>query len=461
MNKTTTTTPNNNTTLSSDGLKRVIGVWGLSANIVNIVVGAGIFVLPAIVAAGLGSSGLIAYLLCGFLIALIMLCFAEAGSEVTNSGGPYTYIESAFGKYAGFMTANLFLIATLAAVGAIANAVAGILAVFIPALEMNWFRILFFLFLFGGFAWINVRGVRYGIGLVVLTTIAKLTPLLLLVLIGWKDVIGTNLHWESIPPIGNIGQMSLILFFAFTGAESALSVGGEVKHPQKTIPRAILIGITGVVILYMLIQTVSLGVLGSDLANYPENPLAEVGGRIFGPIGLTLITLGAAISMLGSTNGTVLNMPRVLFAAARDRIIPPAVLAGIHPRYTTPHVAIIVYASVAFFLASIGGFQVLAIASSTVILVVYLGVALAVIKLRKIVPADSQTFRIPGGYIVPVAASLIILWFLSHLTGEEATGILILIGVFTTVFFGKRFVDARTAAAVNKEEPVSGTKKPL
>lgn len=140
-----------------EGLKRTIGVWGLSANIVNIVIGAGIFVLPAIVAAGLGSASLIAYLFCGFLIALIMLCFAEAGSEITDSGGPYTYIESAFGKYAGFITANLFLIAILTAGGAVANAVADILTSFMPVLDYTPVRILFFILMFGFFAWINIR----------------------------------------------------------------------------------------------------------------------------------------------------------------------------------------------------------------------------------------------------------------------------------------------------------------
>jgi len=453
------TTPVNNTTLSSDGLKRTIGVWGLSANIVNVVVGAGIFALPAIVAAGLGSASLVAYLFCGFLIALIMLCFAEAGSEVTDSGGPYTYIESAFGKYAGFMTANLFLIAALAGDAAIANAAVDILTAFIPFLELSFFRILFFLLIFGGFAWINVRGVRHGIGLVALLTVAKLIPLLLLVMVGWKDVNIVNLHWESIPSVYSIGQMSLILFFAFMGAEVGLSVGGEVKNPQKTVPRAIFIGISGILVLYMLIQTVSLGVLGSELANYPENPLAVVGSRVFGPIGLTLITIGAIISMLGANNGGMLNMPRVLFAAARDRVLPPAVLAKIHSRYTTPHVAIIVYATFAFLLASIGGFQVLAIVSSAAILLVYLGVVLAVIKLRKIVHADSESFRIPGGYTVPVAASIVILWFLSNLTGGEAIGMLILIGVFTAVFFVKRFVEARAAATVKKMDPFSGPKQ--
>ena len=85
-----------------EGLKRTIGVWGLSANMVNIVVGAGIFVLPATVAAGLGSTSVIAYLFCGILIVLVMLCFAEAGSEVTDSGGPYTYIERLLVPTLGF-----------------------------------------------------------------------------------------------------------------------------------------------------------------------------------------------------------------------------------------------------------------------------------------------------------------------------------------------------------------------
>lgn len=449
------TPPKNETTLSSDGLKRTIGVWGLSANIVNVVVGAGIFALPAIVAADLGSTSLVAYLFCGFLIALIMLCFAEAGSEVTDSGGPYTYIESAFGKYAGFMTANLFLIAYLAGGGAVANAGVDILAAFIPIIDYKLVRILFFLLMFGFFAWINIRGVRLGIGLVIFTTIAKLIPLLLLVLIGWKDVIGANLQWESIPDVSNIGQISLMLFFAFTGAEIGLSVGGEVKEPQKTFPRAIFIGVSGVLILYMLIQAVSIGVLGSELTNYPENPLAEVGGRVFGPVGITLITLGAAVSMFGNLNGGILNLPRVLFAAARDRVIPPAALARVHPEYKTPHISILVLTFIAFLMACMGGFQVLAVATSAISLLVYLGVVLAVIKLRNVVPDHAQSFRIPGGYTVPVAASLAILWFLSHLTGREAIALVILVLILTVVFFLKRFVEARTMEPNIESETIS------
>lgn len=423
-----------------EGLKRTIGVWGLSANMVNIIVGAGIFVLPATVAAGLGSASVLAYLFCGILIALVMLCFAEAGSEVTDSGGPYTYIESAFGPYFGFLTAILFLVSTLSADAAVANAVADVLSGWFPILNEQWLRVAFFFTIFGSLAFINIRGVRQGLGLVIITTVAKLTPLLVIILIGWKDVTFVNLQWESIPSVNSIGQMSLILFFAFMGAESGLSVGGEIKNPQKTVPRAIFIAIAGVLILYMLLQTVSQGVLGDSLASFQENPLAEVGNLLFGPIGLTLITIGAAISMFGNLSGEILSVPRVLFGAARDNVLPIPFLTRVHQKFSTPYISIIIYASIGFLLASLGGFEALAIFSSASILLVYLGVALAVIKLRKKAPIEFEAFRIPGGYTIPILSSTITVWFLSNLTGQERYSMLILLAVLTMIYFTIRWI---------------------
>lgn len=417
-----------------EGLKRTIGVWGLSANMMNIVVGAGIFVLPAIVAAGLGSASIIAYLFCGILIALIMLCFAEVGSEVTDSGGPYTYIESAFGPYFGFLTAILFLIAALSADAAVANAVADILSTWVPELQGIWLRTLFFFTVFCSLAWINVRGVKKGIGLVAFITVAKLAPLFFLALIGWTDVTIANLKWESIPEINDVGEMSLILFFAFMGAESGLSVGGEIKHPQKTVPKAIFIAVTGVLILYILLQMVSQGILGDSLTSFRENPLAEVGNQLFGPVGLTLISIGAAISMFGNLSSEILSIPRILFGAVRDNVIPIPFLKPIHPIYATPYLSIIAYASVGFILSSLGGFEILATVSSAVALLVYFGVALSVIKLRRKAPPGLESFRIPGGYTVPVFASVIILWFLSNLSGAEQASILILIVVLSLIY---------------------------
>src|SRR5665213_4154694 len=117
---------------TDEGLKREIGIWGLSANMINIIIGSGIFVLPAIVAGILGPASIIAYAFCGLLMLLIMLCFAEAGSKTTKSGGAYTYVETAFGKYPGFLIFIIMLVATICGVAAVGNALFDTLTAFFP-----------------------------------------------------------------------------------------------------------------------------------------------------------------------------------------------------------------------------------------------------------------------------------------------------------------------------------------
>ena len=169
-----------------EDLKREIGVFGLSANIVNIIVGAGIFVLPAILAEIMGAASIIAYLFFGFLLSLIMLCFAEAGSRVTTTGGGFAYVETAFGAYPGFLVAIFAITGCVMADAAISNALVNVLGHAFPVFKTDWVRILFLLAIFTGLAAINVVGVKQGMGLVKINTVAKLTPLLLLILIGFK-----------------------------------------------------------------------------------------------------------------------------------------------------------------------------------------------------------------------------------------------------------------------------------
>lgn len=125
-------------------LKREIGVWGLTLNIVNIIIGSGIFVLPAIVAAGLGSTSILAYLLCGFLISLVMMCFAEVGSKITKAGGAYAYMEVTFGPFFGFLTSILFMVATFSADAAIANAIMDVAGSILPFFKNELVKICFF-----------------------------------------------------------------------------------------------------------------------------------------------------------------------------------------------------------------------------------------------------------------------------------------------------------------------------
>ena len=423
-----------------EGLKRRVGVLGLSANIVNIIIGSGIFVLPAIVASYMGASSIIAYLFCGLLMAMIMLCFAEAGSKVTNTGGPYTYIETAFGDYAGFIAGFFAIGSNLFADAAVSNALVNVIGSAYPIFAEGIPRFVFLFILFYGMVYINVIGLKQGIGLVKFNTLMKLIPLLLLIVIGFKDVSISNLYFENMPSIKTLGETSLILFFAFQGCETGIIVGGEVINPKRTIPRAILISITTVVVVYVLIQTVSQGVMGSDLPDFKAAPLAETAKVVMGSFGYTLLIIGAVISMFGYMSGTILNSPRIVYALSRDNVIPIKALSKIHKSFATPYVAIIVYATIGFILAISGSFEQLAVIASSSMLILYLGVALSVIKLRKSEKDSYEGFKIPGGWTVPIVAIATILYFLSNLSTNEMAVTGIVISILSLIFLIMRFI---------------------
>jgi basic amino acid/polyamine antiporter, APA family len=421
--------------IAQEGLKREVGVWGLSANIVNVMIGAGIFVLPAIIAETMGASGVLAYLFCGLLIGLIMLCFAEVGSKVTHSGGSYAYVETALGAFPGFLVSIFYLMGSILADAAVSNALLEILGVIFPVFKNSTIRFFSLFILFSGLASLNVIGVKQGIGLVKFTTVAKLIPILLLITIGWKDVQWVNFAWETEPTIQKLGETSLILFFAFMGGDAGLSLGGEIKNPQKTVPRAILIGILGVLLIYVMVQLVSQGILGSELPNLKEAPLAEASKIVFGPAGYTLLFIGTAVSMFGMISGQILNNPRVIFRLSRDGVIPFSRLASIHRKFKTPYIAILLYAGLGFTLANIGGFRALAVISASSMLMVYFGVSISVIGLRRKKEFTNGGFTIPFGYTVPILSAGIILYFLSNLSGFQMRGTLIFTGILSVIYF--------------------------
>lgn len=424
-----------------ENLKREIGVRSLTLAIINITVGTGIFVIPAIIAENLGSAAILAYLVCGALIFLIALCFAEVGSKVTVSGGTYAYIETAFGPYAGFIANNLFWIGCcVVSDAAIANALANTLKYFFPLLDNEIFRILFFVFLFGGLALINIRSVKHGVRFIEFAAFGKLIPLVLLVIVGAGFISTENLKWASSPAIDSIGTASLLLIYAFLGLEVTVTNSGEMKNPKRTVPLGIFFGISSVLILYLSIQLVTQGVLGGTILDHKDSPLAAVAGVVFGTAGITLMIVATAVSMFGGLGGAMLGNPRVLYAGARDGLMPKA-LAKVHPQYFTPHIAVAFYASLGLLFAVSGGFKQLAIITSASTLLIYLGVVLATIKLRKTAPETAEkTFQIPGGIVVPLLAICVIVWLLSNLTKPEFTGIAIFISVFSVIYFATKML---------------------
>ncbi len=438
---------------TDEGLKRVVGVSGLALSIVNGVIGSGIFVLPAIVGIAMGAFGLFSYVVCSIMLASIMLCYAEIGSRVTSSGGSYAYVEAAFGNFFGFVINWLFTFGWgILGSAAVMNILADSLAVLFPGFSNPLIRGFLFFVLIGFMVVINVRGTKQGIGLVKLITIIKLLPLLGIIIFGFSQVKTGNLHWEHLPSLKTFGDTALILFYAFAGFETSLGVSGEFKNPKRTVPLGICVGGIVVLIVYMLIQTVTQGVLGADMASFKDAPLAAVAEKIVGLAGATILLITAAISCFGSISADVMATPRSLFAAANNGMFPKF-LGKVHLRFATPYLAIITYGSLIFILSISGGFKQLAILASAAILLVYLAVILATIKLRmKQQNPSEKTFRAPGGLVTPLIGIAAIVWLLTSLSKWEILSTIIFIAVICVMYFvRKHFKKEKTITILSTE----------
>ena len=422
------------------GLARVIGTWGLAAGIVNVTVGGGIFRLPAGVAAAVGPAAPLAYLACTVAMGLIVLCFAEAGSRVSMTGGPYAYIETAFGPFVGFVCGALLWVCITLALSAVSTFFADSLRALVPALGATGRRVALVVVL-TTLAAANMRGVGGVTRFNAIATVAKLLPLVLLVLVGLLAMRGPNLAWHGAPSAGSVSRASVLLIFAFLGIESALVPSGEVRDPARTVPRAIFLAMAAVAVLYLTIQLVAQGLLGDALANDPT-PLATAAAVALGPWGRTMILVGSALSMFAYVSGMMLNVPRMLFAFARDGFLP-ASLARVHPAWRTPYVAIAVQGVVVAGLALFAKFEVLAVAANATGLAVYAVCCLAAGELRRRdVRAGGVPFAVPGGAIVPWLAVGVIGWMLWGLKREEwlAAGVVALVamGVYAATAAARR-----------------------
>ena len=415
-------------------LLRAIGTWGLAASIVNVTVGGGIFRLPGSVdvAGRLGAAAPLAYLACAVVMGLVVLCIALAGSRIALTGGPYAYVEATFGRYVGFLVGVLLWIIGSTAIPGVAGLFADAGAKLVPAIGTLAGRALFIGIIFAVVTFINVRGVQQGTRLNVALTVAKLAPLLLLLVAGLVATKGTNLRWDrGAPSAGDLSRASVILIFAFAGVESALVPSGEVRDSAHSVPRAVLLAMGLVTLLYVGLQVVAQGVLGASL---PGNatPLADAAGRVFGGWGTAMIAVGFMISAFGYLSGMMLAVPRALFAFARDGILPRA-LSAVHARFHSPWVAIIVQSLICWVLAVLNSFETLAIIANVSAALIYIACAAAAWKLTRR-PAAAGSFTLPGGPIVPILAIVALLFLLSAVTLREWSVLVIVLAVASVLY---------------------------
>lgn len=406
------------------GLIRALGVVGLAAGILNITIGGGIFRLPAEVSKTLGAAAPLAYVVCAVAMAIIVLCMADAGSRVSLTGGPYAYIETAFGPYVGFLAGVLLWLLSTFAMAAVSTVFADNVGVLAPWVATPAGRAAFLVLLFGFFAGVNIRGVGLGARLNTMATVAKILPLLLLAIGGWAAVRPENLAITEWPAAGSLARTAILLTFVFSGIEAALVPSGEVKDPARTVPRAIFLAMGGVTILYLVLQVVTRGILGDTLSLATTAPLAMAAGVAMGDWASTVLLVGASVSMFGHAGGMMLAVSRVLFAFGRDGFLPRQV-ASVHPVWRTPHVAIALQGVMAILLAVTSTFERLAILANISVLLLYGACCVASWQLRRRdIRQGGTPFTVPAPRVLPWLGVAVIAWMFTSIRPGEWLAIL-------------------------------------
>jgi amino acid transporter len=394
-------------------LIRAIGFWALAAAIVNVTIGGSIFALPGTLAASLGAAAPLAFVLGALLFIPITLCFAAAGSRATLTGGPYSYVTAAFGPVAGFGIAAFLWISSVAGNGGLAAIAADQAAQVFPSLAAGAARALVMLSIYALLVALNARGIKLGAAAIVVFAAAKVLPLLLLAVAGLWEMHWDNLRIAAAPAWNSIGGSLVIVVFAYSGIETALAPSGEVRNPSGVIPRAALCGVATVIFLYVGLQCVAQGVLGPALVG-DAAPLTTVADRIVAGGGRALV-LVAFVSLLGSMQGDLLGSSRLLYALARDGLLP-ARLASLTKTTRVPLVALAAHALCAWIAATAGSFTTLALVSGGAFCFVYGASCAAAWQLQhRNIGAAQKPLRLPGGPLLP------------------AVGIIALGGILTTL----------------------------
>lgn len=378
--------------MTDSGLRRQLGLATATAVVVGEVVGVGIFLTPAAMTKSAGSPALVlvVWLLSGVMALAGALCYGELASRFPAAGGGYVYLREAYGPAPAFLYGWMALLvvdpgltAALAVGGAsYVGYAAGLPPAGVKALAVAGVLVL---------AAVNVRGVRLGGWVVRWLTLLKLALLLLILLWGFGMGLGDWSHFRPFverragsPPLaGALAGGLVAAFFSFGGWWDLSKLGGEVRDPGRTLPRALTLGVLAVTAVYVLTSAVFVYLVPPEGVTTREAFAAQAGEALFGPAGGLVFTFVVVVAVAGSLAAFTMSAPRVYFAMARDGLFPRAA-ARLHPRFGTPARAVVIQAALACLLVLLGSFDdIIAYFMFAVVLFITLTVAGLFVLRRK------------------------------------------------------------------------------
>jgi basic amino acid/polyamine antiporter, APA family len=392
--------------------RRVIGRTTMTALVVNSIIGSAIFGVPSEAIRLVGHRSVQTMLCAAALMAFIMLPIAEVASRFSRPGGLYLYARTAFGRFVGLQIGWFWLLAIVGGGAATVNLFLSYFSSFLPSVGHGWPRMLAAFVLVVIPAAANYVGVRQGAFLAVLFTIAKLLPLILVIVVGLYKLPTFSAPQASVTPDWTVWPKALlILLYAFSGWEDALLPTGEVREPERTVPFALLTSLAVCALLYTLFQLVVVQTAGTTSSG---NAVVETVSKLFGARFVPVLSIAVMLSTFGWLAGGFLSAPRFPLALVEHGDSPEYV-GRLHPKFNTPYVGVVLYAIAVFILAVTGSF-IWAIELTAGALTIFYSIGcLALFRLRKSQPSVC-IFQAPAG---PVFATLGVLLSAALLTQLE------------------------------------------
>ncbi len=419
-------------------LIRAVGTFALTAAVINVIIGGGIFRMPSALADKMGSAAPLALLAGALAIVPVALCFAAIGSRTQATGGPYTYLTAVFGPFAGFLAGALMWISNIASSAGVAAALSVQVATLVPAFADPYARAGLLTVVYLSLFALNAFGVKLGARAIAVLATLKLAPLFVLAGVGmfFVDWSLVSFSFGDVPSVSALGASMVLVMFAYSGMETALVPSGELRDPARNVPRATIAAILLVVLLYLGLQIVGQGLLGPKLADSGV-PIADTAAALWGP-GRTLLLITACISMAGFLLGNLLGTSRLVFALGRDGYLPRA-FGRVTATHRVPLLALIAHASLAWVLALGGTFDTLALISGGAICLMYGLVSLAAWRAQRVnLRERGEPFVLPGGPVIPLIAFAAMLAIVTTLTSREWMAIGVALAALMLIYAGLR-----------------------
>jgi len=419
-------------------LKKDLSYFDLTSIVVGSIVGADIYIASALTAGLLGPAALLVWFVAGACATVLALVFAYCSYYVPCVGGPFAFVSEAFDDFFGFITGWSIWIAELISLPVFAIAFTKYFQYFLP---LDFYQQILlkgvFLFLL---TYINIRGVKAAGRVNDVLTIIKLVPLIILIIVGF----GFFLIHPGVPTanyipfapqgFGSFGFALVLIFWAYVGFEMGTLPASEVRNPRKTIPKAIITGMTIVLLFYMLTNIVVYGTINwKDLAQ-TSTPLVLAGGILLGTFGAVLMALGALVSVSGSDESGTLGTARLSYAMAIDGLFP-RIFSKVHSKYQTPYMALAIQGIIAFILSIFSGLTQLISFSVFNLAFAFLLTCLALLVLRR-----STAKKLYGQRILPWVGILICLYLIisTDLTNILIGTLFIVVGIPIYAFFSPK-----------------------